>query len=247
MVGSLDWVCHRLWSRSGGEPELLQLQSKRGSIGFPHYIVSRVGMLPASDWAPALYVLPPSLVAHLQPKCMALDPPDYLLAALEAGGSALRRLRPGAQERGLVELALTAHFDGELPRAWAALLRTGDPHRDLLWAAMTVREARAHAHYQAAFAAELGPLPLLLLTGAWKGENLAKVETLFRWSDAEIEAGLAALRESGWLGEGQGLTGSGRALREEIEARTEAHTRQLLSELSDKRLEQLVEELPAPA
>ncbi|MGC1185150.1 MAG: hypothetical protein WBA31_08380, partial [Candidatus Dormiibacterota bacterium] len=87
---SLEWICHTLWLAQRREPELLQLQEERGSTGFPHYIVSRAGNVPDQDWAQAIYVMPPSLVDHLRPRCLALQPASYLEAALDAGAAALR-------------------------------------------------------------------------------------------------------------------------------------------------------------
>jgi hypothetical protein len=153
------------------EPELLQFQQERGSTGFPHYILSRAGIVPDRDWAAVIYVLPPSLVDHLRPRCLALEPADYFMAALGVGATALQRLNPGAQAGGLRNLAQSSRPQGELPLAWFELAPGEGEHRQLLWAAMTLREARAYAHYAAASVEGLEPLGLLMVTQAWQGNG----------------------------------------------------------------------------
>ncbi|HEY6537916.1 MAG TPA: hypothetical protein VI138_02610, partial [Candidatus Dormibacteraeota bacterium] len=185
LTSSLEWVCQTLWLGQRQEPELLQLQEARGSLGYPHYIVSRAGQVPEADWAEVLYVLPPALVEHLLPRCRALEPLAYQEASLEAAGAALRRLRPGAEAAVLVRLAGKAEPAREsvLARAWWQLDPGPDPHRQLLWAAMTIREARAHAHYRAAAAEGLAPVELLLITSLWERETAVPFQRLYRWGD----------------------------------------------------------------
>ncbi|HVB14194.1 MAG TPA: hypothetical protein VNH38_05490 [Candidatus Dormibacteraeota bacterium] len=243
---SVEWICHTLWLAQRREPELVQLQEERGSTGFPHYILSRAGNLPDVDWASALYVMPPSLVDHLRPRCLVLEPGSYFVAAMEAGATALRRLRPNANGGALGELARASRPDGQLPLAWWELPPGQDPHRELLWAAMTLREGRAFAHYQAATAQGLQPLELLLLTAVWQGHDGVAAQRFFRWGDDEAAAARASLRAGGWLNEQGGLSAAGRARREALESRTDDHSERLLDSLSDRQLAQLVSELPLP-
>lgn len=241
---SLEWICNTLWLAQRREPELVQLQEDRGSTGFPHYILSRAGNIPGQDWVEALYVMPPSLVEHLRPRCLGLEPAQYLEAALDAGAAALRRLHPHAQGTALAELARSSQPDGELPRAWLEMPSDGDPHRDLLWAAMTLREARAYVHYQAARAAGLQPLELLVLSAIWQGDDSTPIQRLFRWGDDELVAARESLGENGWLEEDGLLTPAGEERRDAIEARTVANTDRLLSHLSDAHLTELAAQLP---
>lgn len=241
---SIEWICHTLWLAQRREPELLQLQEERGSTGFPHYILSRAGNVPDADWAAAIYVMPPSLVDHLRPRCLALEPAAYLRAALEAGGAALRRLHPEADGHALGELARTSRPEGRLPQAWWGLTPGDGPHQELLWAAMTLREGRAHAHYRAAEAEGLQPLELLVLSAAWTGVEVDPLQRLFRWGDAQVEVARESLRVGGWLDEKGGLSPTGRQRRDAIEARTEAHTDGCMGILSDRELERLAAQLP---
>jgi hypothetical protein len=241
---AIDWVCHTLWLAQRHEPELVQFQAERGSTGFAHYIVSRAGILPDADWLAALYVLPPLLVDHLRQRCLELEPASYLPAALDAGASALRRLCPETSGVDLAELARASRPEGALPQAWFELPSGSDRHRELLWAAMTLREARAYVHYQAATAEGLQPLELLLVSAIWQGSDAAPVQRLFRWGDEEVAAAQVALQAGGWLSEQGEMTPVGRSRRDAIEAQTDAHTERLLAPLSDAELEQLTVGLP---
>jgi hypothetical protein len=247
LLVAIEWVCQTLWLTQRREPELLRLQEERGSLGFVHYILSRAGKMPDIDWAAALYVMPASLVEHLRPRCVALDPGSYILAAREAGAAALKRLHPQASGLALGKLARASRPEGELPQAWWKLPPGEDPHQELLWAAMTLREARAYAHYRAAEAEGLQPLELLLLTAAWQGLEAVPMHRLFRWGDEEVASARESLRVRGWLAAEGGLSSTGRARREALEERTTAHTDLLLGSLSDRQLEQLADELPISA
>jgi len=230
------------------EPELLQFQQERGSTGFPHYILSRAGIVPDRDWATVIYVLPPSLVDHLRPRCLALEPTDYFMAALGVGATALQRLNPGARAGGLRNLAQSSRPQGQLPLAWFELAPGEGEHRQLLWAAMTLREARAYAHYTAAAVEGLEPLGLLMVTSAWQGKaDRTSDYRFFRWQDEDIAAEQSSLVGSGWLEEGGELSTSGRSRRQAIELQTDAHTNRLLAQLSDTELEQMLQELPTPS
>ncbi|MGC2192810.1 MAG: hypothetical protein WA751_10820 [Candidatus Dormiibacterota bacterium] len=240
----IEWLCHTLWLAQRREPELLELQEQRGSTGFPHYILSRAGNVPDREWSAALYVMPPSLVDHLRLRCLALDPASYLNAALESGAAALRRLRPQSSGVALARLARSSRPDGQLPQAWWELPPVADAHQELLWAAMTLREGRAYAHYRASEAEGLEPLELLVLTAIWQGTDPLFMQRLFRWGDDQVAAARESLRVGGWLDDQAVLSAGGRARREALEAQTEAHTDRLLGTLSDRQLELLAAETP---
>jgi hypothetical protein len=247
LISKIEWICHTLWLARRNEAEVVQFQQERGSIGFPHYILSRAGIVPDPDWATVIYVLPPSLVDHLRPRCLALGPGDYFAAALEVGAQALRRLGPEARAAGLRDLARSSRPEGELPQAWFDQPPEDGEHRQLLWAAMTLREARAHVHYQAASEQGLEPLGLLTVTHAWEETpDQASDHRFFRWPEEAVAAEQSALVRSGWLQESGSLTESGRSRRQAIEAETDAHSERLLAQLSDADLDRLLQELPAP-
>jgi hypothetical protein len=246
MLLCIEWICQTLWLAQRDEPELVQFQQERGSTGFPHYILSRAGIVPDRDWATVVYVLPPSLVDHLRPRCLALGPADYCTASLGVGAEALRRLSPAAQAAGLRDLAQSSRPRGELPKAWFELGAGEGEHRQLLWAAMTLREARAYAHYQAASDEGLEPLGLLMVTRAWHGTaDRTSDHRFFRWQDEDVAAEQSRLVGNGCMQESGELSPSGRSRRQAIELKTNAHTDRLLAQLSDTELEQLLQELPS--
>jgi hypothetical protein len=109
---------------------------------------------------------------------------------------------------------------------------------------MTLREARAFVHYQAATAEGLQPLELLLVSAIWQGSDAAPVQRLFRWGDEEVAAAQVALQAGGWLSEQGEMSQVGRSRRDAIEAQTDAYTERLLAPLSDAELEQLTVGLP---
>ncbi|MGC1185636.1 MAG: hypothetical protein WBA31_10885, partial [Candidatus Dormiibacterota bacterium] len=145
---------------------------------------------------------------------------------------------------GLAGLARSATPDGELPRAWFGLDPGADPHRQLLWAAMTLRECRAYVHYQAARAAGLEPVQLLVLTASWQEDDSSPAQRLYHWRDEDVESARQDLGEGGWLDEDGLLTPAGEERRDAIEARTVAHTDRLLSHLSDLEVSELAAGLP---
>jgi hypothetical protein len=53
------------------------------------------------------------------------------------------------------------------------------------------------------------------------------------------------LVRGGWLDESGALTASGRARRQAIEVKTDAHTERLLAAVSDSELDKMVRDLPA--
>lgn len=216
-----DRVCHLLWLFQRQEPEVVALVERRGSAGFPHYLTSRLGVVGPASWGGVVYIAPTSLVDHLLPRCLALDPPGYVSECLTAAGAALHRLLPAPPPHGLGDLADLVQPTGPLPAAWAALPRSGDPHRDAIRDAMVIREERAHGHYLAASELELLPVELLILTALWRGQPAEWISKNFKWSEPEMRDAVASLEGRGWVDQNSVLTDLGRRTRDQIEARTE--------------------------
>jgi len=240
-------LSHLLWLFQRQEPEVVELVRASGSEGFPHYLTSRLGVLPEGSWARAVYITPESLIEHLLPRCRQLDPPAYVQASLEAAGRAFGRLHPEAPPQGLRVLAEAASPSAELPSAWFALPRSGDPHRDAIRDAMALREERAEGHYRAAREQGLDPLQLLVLTALWRGQPLASIGRNFKWSQAAIQAASDRLAERGWLGEDGSLSPAGVAAREAIELATDRFAAQPLMAVPPDRRDSLLAPLAALA
>ena len=235
-----DRICHLIWLFQRREPEVVALVERQHSMGFPHYLTSRLGVVEPSRWGAVVYIAPPSLVDHLLPRCIALDPPSYVGASLEAAGAALLRLLGAPPPRGLAEVADEVDPTGPLSAAWAALPRVGDPHRDAIRDAMVIREERAQGHYLAASELGMSPLELLILTSQWRGHRADWISKNFKWSEQEVANGVASLAARGWLHGDALLTELGREVRDKIEVRTEELAGRPLAKIPDSNRRPLV-------
>lgn len=222
LAAAADRVADLLWLLRCQEPEVLELVEGRGSSGYPHYLASRMGLVPEPSWARLVRIVPTSLVEHLLPRCHELDPPTYALEAAAAAAAALRRLQPGPPPRALAELARGREVAGEISSSWAAASPPGGAHGEAVVDAMVLREERAHLHYAAAAELPLTDLELMLVTAAWRGAAPLQVSSAFRWREEEAQAALEELRARGLMTrEEAALTPEGRQLRRELEAETD--------------------------
>ncbi|WP_445258811.1 SCO6745 family protein [Nocardioides aurantiacus] len=110
---------------------------------------------------------------------------------------------------------------------YAAHLQLDWPEHPLLalWHAATlVREHRGDGHVALLTARGIGPVEATVLDGAWAGKERFLRSTR-GWSDAELAAAEAGLRERGWLEPdatgGAVLTDLGRREREDLESATD--------------------------
>lgn len=238
-----DRVCHLMWLFRRQEPEVLALVEERHTMGFSHYLTSRMGVIPPQRWADEVFIVPSSLIEHLRPRCERLNPPEYVDAALNAAGRALARLAPQAPTAALRELADLVEAQGALVSGWARWHRSGDDHGDAVRDAMVLREDRAHGHYEAAREAQLAPLQLMVLTQAWRGGDLTVLSGAFRWGEEAVGEAQASLRERGLLTQSGTITDVGRALRDQIEESTNRWAGRYLGRLDESRRGGLAAEL----
>jgi hypothetical protein len=238
-----DSVCHLMWLFRRQEPEVRALADERQSLGFPHYLTSRMGVIPSAHWADGVFIAPRSLVEHLLPRCEALDPPRFVDLALQAAGQALGRVSPDAPTDALRQIADAIEAQGELVVGWANWPRSGDRHRDAVRDAMVVREDRAHGHYLAAAEEGLEPLQLMVLTQVWRGWDVGALSQGFKWGVDEVALAQAALTERGLLNADGSITDSGRTLREAVEESTNHFAGRHLDRLGEERLRDLTAEL----
>ncbi|MHB1501508.1 MAG: helix-turn-helix domain-containing protein [Candidatus Dormibacteria bacterium] len=239
---AVDRVCHLLWFLMRQEPEIRALAEEHQAMGFPHYLTSRMGVMEVDRWADEVFIAPRSLVEHLLPRCLALDPPIYVDLALAAAGRALSRLSP-TPPPALMELAEKVEPEGGLVSAWAGWPRSGDPHRDAVRDAMVIREDRAHGHYRAAAEAGLAPLELLVLTQLWKGREVDLISKGFKWGEPDVDLATGSLQRRGLVEAAGSISGAGRSLREEIEEQTDRWAARYLPSLADDRRRTVAAEL----
>ncbi|MCS0638009.1 hypothetical protein NX801_20585 [Streptomyces sp. LP05-1] len=173
------------------------------------------------------------LVARHLPAVWSVAAPDAVLAArLRAADSTLRRLLGeavigSAEMAEAAELALRAvegctRHARPLYAAHADLPVPGEPHLAFWHAATLLREHRGDGHLAALLSAGLDPLEALVShTATGKGMRPGWILTTRGWRRADWEAAAGRLRERGLLDEGGALTGTGTALRAEVEEHTD--------------------------
>lgn len=181
--------------------------------------------------AAAFGVFDPGLVADLyQSGRQACSLADVRRAKLEGSAAALREvlgdpgedadlapavaaLRAAAQAQPLVGRPMFAGLAG-LP--WPE-----DPWAQLWHACSLLREHRGDAHLAALVPAGVDGVQANLLTERWVGWEPLSYAGSRAWSPEALAAGTAGLEQRGLLADGA-LTDSGRALREGLEAATDA-------------------------
>ncbi|HZG90165.1 MAG TPA: hypothetical protein VEZ42_08125 [Pseudonocardia sp.] len=240
-------------------PEPQAACQELGTRGFwMSYFAQRaapLGAAPPELVTAVFYNFHPGLVARAVPDVWAVAPPERFLAVrLAAVDAALTRLL-GAEVLGsaeMAEAARTARAAAEaaptagraLAAANAALDWPQPPHL-VLWHAQTLlREHRGDGHVAALLTAGLDPCAALVLFAAGTGLGADWLRVRRGWPEDEWAAATDGLESRGLLGR-DGLTDAGRALRDEVEAHTDALADVPWTALPDDRIERLVE-LTAP-
>jgi hypothetical protein len=172
-------------------------------------------------------------IARVLPTAWDVVTPEHAVEVrATAAGSVLRRLcaDAGVGESALVraadavaEAAAAVDVAGRvLAAANAALPGRQDPCERLWQATTTLREHRGDGHVATLVAYGVSPVESHLLKIA-AGESPEESLRLGRaWRDQEWANGAYRLRERGWTDDDGALTGAGRAVRDEIERRTDA-------------------------
>jgi hypothetical protein len=189
-----------------------------------------MGPVPPEVTTAAFYVFAPRLVSRALPDAWAVASPAQVLAAASGAAVAtLHRLLDGvAKEDEVAEAARLARTACEgltvagrpLFAGWASLPWPQEPLLQLWHAATLLREHRGDGHVAALLHAPLDPVEALLTAGL-AGTGLPFSRATRGWTDEEWSAAEARLRERGLLDD-DGLTAAGRALRVDVEARTDA-------------------------
>lgn len=136
---------------------------------------------------------------------------DLLADAIEPAEGAGRPLYSGLRARG----------------------RPADPVQRLWWACELVREHRGDSHIAAAAAAGFGAVEMNILTELWIGMPLLSYTGTRGWSAEEMAAAVARLRDRGMLVQDQ-LTDTGRAVRADVEVRTDVQEQPTIDALGDR-------------
>jgi hypothetical protein len=217
---------------------------------FSGYFCSRsacMGRLTGEAVTAAFGVFNPAAVIPAVTKGWELTDPETILEARRLGATEeLTRILDGVPDG--VERAtelLQKAGEGTFPNGHAihAGLRSlpwpGDPIGDLWRAADLIREFRGDTHNAAWVAGGVDAVEITLLTERWWGIGLNSYCWTRGWSQEEIDAAIARLRDRGLL-EGDDLTDEGRAVREAIEVATDRGDQPVLDALGDD-LDELID------
>ncbi|KKZ69423.1 SCO6745 family protein [Streptomyces showdoensis] len=181
--------------------------------------------------ASAFYSFAPDMVDRYVPAAWDLAAPaDVLAARLRAVDRTYRAVLGDGTVEGpeLAEAAALARRAAEasvtagrpLAAANAALPWPDAPHLVLWQAATVLREHRGDGHLAALLAAGLDPVEALVSFAA-VGAAAEPVFTSRGWTEGEWAAARARLAARGLVGPGGTATAAGRALRAEVERRTD--------------------------
>jgi hypothetical protein len=209
-----------------------------------------LGAAPPELVAALFYGFAPRLVARAVPDTWAVAPPRrYLEVRVDAVDAALRRVL-GEDVLGSTALAEAAALARDaaaaaptagraLGAANAALPWPDAPHL-VLWHAQTLlRELRGDGHVAVLLSAGLDPVESGALLTADLGLDHERMRTRRGWTPEEWAAGLGRLTGRGLLTGDGALTPAGRALRREVEARTDALADVAWAALGDARTDRL--------
>lgn len=216
---------------------------------FP-YRAAPLGPVGSGQVVSAFYSYAPSMVErHIAPAWHVASPEDVIAArerAVDRAYTALLGERVHSSE--LAQAAALARRAAEaantagrpMAAANARFAWSGAPHVQLWQAATVLREHRGDGHLAATLVAGLDPVETLV---SFAGVGAASVERFESrgWSKEEWGAARERLVGRGLLDADGTATGAGRAVREELEARTDDLARQPWEELGSEELKQLVE------
>ena len=213
------------------------------------YVWSRssvLGQAEAGVVAAAFGVFEPGAVAGLLGAAREAATLEQVRAARETGATASLRTALGDDPAGLAETATALQQAASAADVAGRPLFAGalgqsvpdDPHAALWHAATLVRECRGDSHLGACVAAGLTGLEANLLTELWVGYAPLSYAGTRAWSPESMAAAQESLRSRGLL-DGEALSDAGRALREQVEAATDAAMAPVVAALGD-RLDEVV-------
>jgi hypothetical protein len=227
-------------------PEAHAAYAELGLDWSPGYFGSRgacLGDVPGEVVAAAFGVFKPAAVVEAIRQARSRTTTAALLAARERGAVASleRLLLPVAGEAQigrateLLRRGAAAAPPGEGRALYSGLWSLGFPGTllgDLWRAADLVREHRGDSHIIAWVHAGLTPAQAMVLTELWWRLPLRSYTRTRSWTEEEMDATVAALRDAGVL-DGDDLTLAGEALRGEIEWATDRQERPIVEAIGD--------------
>lgn len=242
--------CHAAYAELGFSPSP---GTTAGGVQLPDgpaYFTSRgslLGHVPGEVVAAAFGVFnPEAVVPSVEFGWTKVDAPTICTARTRGAVAQLERVlgpAPAGLDRvtGLLRSAVEPLRPEGKP-LYAGLLGLGlpgEPLADAWRLADMLREYRGDAHIAAWTSAVLDATEIGLLTEPYWGIPLRTYVRTRAWSDEQLDAAESRLVARGLLADGA-LTGEGRALRESLEAATDAQCAPMLDALGDEGLEELI-------
>ena len=235
-VATIGW-----WSRPAAAGFL-----DLGHDFFDGYVWGRAASLGPSVSAPvvvaAFGVFDGAMLTAVFEHGRSISTHEAILAARAAGASAGLAAATADVDRTTVEtfgdrlLAACDALDGlgrPLFGALRALPVPDDPYGRAWHAAELVREHRGDGHVASLVAAGLDMAESNVLTEVWLGYRLGEYSASRGLGPERLRVAADGLRARGWLDADDGLTGAGRAARDDIEAATDRSQQGLIDALGD--------------
>ncbi len=230
----LGWLTETYHAVVYFAPETKDAYSRAGlKGGWMGYFASRsaaMGPVSPEVVTATFYNFHPAMVHRALPDAWGFSTPERVLAArYEVADAALRRALGGwidseeAREAAALARRAAHHCDGRgrpLFAAHSGLPWPEPPHLELWHACTLLREFRGDGHVTSLVAAGLAGAEVHILTAAWRETPQRSLQSFRGWSDDEWAAAASRLEERGLMADGQ-ITDAGRALRDDIEERTD--------------------------
>jgi hypothetical protein len=235
--------CHDAYARLGFSPSPAKLNNVAMPDG-PAYFTSRgslLGQVQPEVIASAFGVFKPAVVVDGVTRGWSLtDAPTIFRARREGAVAQLERVLGASTDdvtRASEMLERAAEALSVPGRPLFAGLRSwwddpDDPWTRFFHLGDMLREARGDSHVAAWSSAELDAVEIGLLTEAYIGLPLRTYIRTRAWNDDELNAAAERLAARGWL-DGEALSASGRAAREEIETATDVQMRPAVEAIGD--------------
>ncbi len=232
--------CHAEYEALGFSPS----PGKAGGVALPDgpaYFTSRgsaLGQVPGEVVAAAFAVFNPAVVVPCIDFGWSITDAPTIAAARTRGATAQLRRILGEQAAGVERATeLLARAADPLRPAGRPLFAgvlslglPGDPLGDLFRTGDLLREYRGDSHTAAWISAGFDGTEIGLLTELFWGVPRRSYIRTRAWSDEELDAAEARLRERGLI-DGEGFTHTGRQTREAIERETDRHMRPAIEAL----------------
>jgi hypothetical protein len=209
------------------------------ALGFTNYWdtyfagrAAPLGIVPAEVVDAVFYNFAPGEVARHIPKVWRTTTPEAAIAARQAGCvKALRRILGGRLDTpaaaraasSLTRAATSAPLEGRpMYAALRALPIPGDVAAQLFHAASLLREHRGDGHVVALMAERIGGLEAHALHALDAGLPAARFGRLHHLASPQVAGVLARTRDRGLIGDDGWLSAEGRAVKQRVEALTDA-------------------------